>query len=75
MWHTQTSVEVGYRYRQIVNKYAEHTCDDDVVRARLLGDFSMRGAGECRKRNKKLRCILPHFFEHRHRSCHSLAGG
>jgi len=43
MWHTQTSVEVGYRYRQIVNKYAEHTCDDDVVRARLLGDFSMRG--------------------------------
>lgn len=43
MWHTQTSVEVGYRYRQIVNKYAEHTRDDDVVRARLLGDFSMRG--------------------------------
>jgi len=43
MWHTQTSAEVGYRYRQIVNKYAERTCDDDVVRARLLGDFSMRG--------------------------------
>ena len=43
MWHTQVSAEVGYRYRQIVNKYAEITCDDDVVRARLLGDFSMRG--------------------------------
>ena len=43
MWHTQVSAEVGYRYRQIVNKYAELTCDDDVVRARLLGDFSMRG--------------------------------
>lgn len=43
MWHTQVSVEVGYRYRQIVNKYADLTCDDDVVRAKLLGDFSMRG--------------------------------
>lgn len=43
MWHTQVSAEVGYRYRQIVNKYAHITCDDDVVRAKLLGDFSMRG--------------------------------
>ena len=43
MWHTQVSAEVGYRYRQIVNEYAERTCDDSVVRARLLGDFSMRG--------------------------------
>ena len=43
MWHTQVSAEVGYRYRQIVNEYAERTCDDDTVRARLLGDFSMRG--------------------------------
>ena len=43
MWHTQISAEVGYRYRQIVNKYAALTCDDDVVRAKLLGDFSMRG--------------------------------
>lgn len=43
MWHTQISAEVGYRYRQIVNKYAELTCDKDVVRAKLLGDFSMRG--------------------------------
>lgn len=43
MWHTQISAEVGYRYRQIVNKYTELTCDDSVVRAKLLGDFSMRG--------------------------------
>lgn len=43
MWHTQVSAEVGYRYRQIVNEFAARTCDDDVVRARLLGDFSMRG--------------------------------
>lgn len=43
MWHTQISAEVGYRYRQIVNEYADITCDDSVVRARLLGDFSMRG--------------------------------
>lgn len=43
MWHTQISAEVGYLYRQIVNKYAELTCDDTVCRAKLLGDFSMRG--------------------------------
>lgn len=43
MWHTQVSAEVGYRYRQIVNKFAERTCEDGVSRARLLGDFSMRG--------------------------------
>lgn len=43
MWHTQVSAEVGYRYRQIVNEFAERTCDDNVSRARLLGDFSMRG--------------------------------
>ena len=43
MWHTQVSAEVGYRYRQIVNEYADATCDDSVARARLLGDFSMRG--------------------------------
>lgn len=43
MWHTQVSAEVGYKYRQIVNKYADMTCDADIVRAKLLGDFSMRG--------------------------------
>lgn len=43
MWHTQVSAEVGYRYRQIVDEYAALTCDDSVVRAKLLGDFSMRG--------------------------------
>ena len=43
MWHTQTSAEVGYRYRQIVDKYAKLTCDDTVNPRKLLGDFSMRG--------------------------------
>lgn len=43
MWHTQVSAEVGYRYRQIVNKFHAMTCEDSVNPARLLGDFSMRG--------------------------------
>lgn len=43
MWHTQVSAEVGYRYRQIVQKYKDLTCDDNVPVKRLLGDFSMRG--------------------------------
>ena len=43
MWHIQISAEVGYRYRQIVQKYRDMSCDEDVRTARLLGDFSMRG--------------------------------
>ncbi len=43
MWHIQISAEVGYRYRQIVQKYKNKTCDESVRTARLLGDFSMRG--------------------------------
>ena len=43
MWHIQVSAEVGVRYRNIVEKYRQLSCDDDVRTARLLGDFSMRG--------------------------------
>ena len=43
MWHIQVSAEVGYRYRKIVQKYKDMTCDESVRVARLLGDFSMRG--------------------------------
>ena len=43
MWHIQISAEVGYRYRQIVQKYKDLSCDEGVRTARLLGDFSMRG--------------------------------
>ncbi|MDO4799341.1 MAG: nicotinate phosphoribosyltransferase [Bacillota bacterium] len=43
MWHPMISATVGASYREIVDAYAERTCDDSVVRARLLGDFSFRG--------------------------------
>ena len=43
IWHIQIAVEVGKRYRKIVDKYRELTCGDEVRSARLLGDFSMRG--------------------------------
>ena len=43
MWHTQISAEVGYRYRKIVDKWVEATCDDSVNPRKMLGDFSMRG--------------------------------
>ena len=43
MWHTQVSAEVGVRYRKIVQKYHDLTCDDSVPVSTLLGDFSMRG--------------------------------
>lgn len=43
MWHPMISATVGASYRDIVNIYAQKTCDDKVSRARLLGDFSFRG--------------------------------
>lgn len=43
LWHAMVSANVGYRYRKIVDKYYDISVDDDVPRARALGDFSMRG--------------------------------
>ena len=43
IWHIQVAAEVGKRYRKIVDKYVEKTCDPDIRAARMLGDFSMRG--------------------------------
>ena len=43
LWHTMMSANVGYNYRQIVNHYYDLSVDDNVPRAKALGDFSMRG--------------------------------
>lgn len=43
LWHTMLSANVGFNYRNIVNKYYDISVDDTVPRARSLGDFSMRG--------------------------------
>ena len=47
LWHTQLSANVGYWYRTIVNKYFDISVDDNIPRARALGDFSMRGQESC----------------------------
>ena len=46
MWHPMIAATVGYTYRQIVNKYYDKTCDDNISRARALGSFDFRGE-EC----------------------------
>ena len=43
MWHGILSANVGYAYREIVNKYYDETVEDSVKKAGALGDFSMRG--------------------------------
>lgn len=43
LWHPMISANVGYRYRQIVNKFYELSVDENVPRCRAIGDFSMRG--------------------------------
>ena len=45
-WHPMLVATVGYTYRQIVNKYYDLTCDDNVPRSRALGAFDFRGE-EC----------------------------
>lgn len=45
-WHPMLAATVGATYREIVNKYYNLTCDDDVSRARALGAFDFRGE-EC----------------------------
>lgn len=47
LWHTQISANVGFRYRQIVDKYFGISVEDNVPRNRALGDFSMRGQESC----------------------------
>jgi nicotinamide phosphoribosyltransferase len=43
LWHAQLSANVGFRYRQIVDKYYGISVDDNIPRSRAVGDFSMRG--------------------------------
>ena len=43
MWHTQVAAEVGRRYRKVVDKWVEKTCDSTVNPRKMIGDFSMRG--------------------------------
>jgi len=42
-WHPMIAATVGYTYRQIVNHYYDITCDDNVSRAKALGNFDFRG--------------------------------
>ena len=46
MWHPMISATVGLTYREIVNKYYDLTCDDNIAKARALGAFDFRGE-EC----------------------------
>lgn len=46
MWHPMLAATVGATYREIVNKYYDKTCDDNILRAKALGAFDFRGE-EC----------------------------
>ena len=46
MWHPMIAATVGATYRDIVNRYYDFTCDDNISRARALGAFDFRGE-EC----------------------------
>ncbi len=43
MWYPQITATVGKTYRDIVNKYYNMTCDDEISRERALGAFDFRG--------------------------------
>lgn len=43
IWHPMVAANVGYWYRDIVNKYYGISVEDNVPRSKALGDFSFRG--------------------------------
>ena len=43
MWYPMICATVGHSYREVVNKYYEETCDDNIPRRRALGNFDFRG--------------------------------
>jgi len=46
MWHPMLAATVGHSYRQIVDRYYDLTCDDNISREKALGAFDFRGE-EC----------------------------
>ena len=42
-WYPMICATVGNTYREIVDKYYDLTCDDNVPRRRALGNFDFRG--------------------------------
>ncbi len=45
-WHPMIAATVGATYREIVDRYYDMTCDDDILHAKALGAFDFRGE-EC----------------------------
>lgn len=45
-WHPMIAATVGVTYRDIVNRYYNETCDNNVPRNKALGSFDFRGE-EC----------------------------
>lgn len=45
-WHPMLAATVGATYRDIVNKYYDETCDDNIPKNKALGSFDFRGE-EC----------------------------
>ncbi len=43
LWYPMITATVGYTYRQIVDKYYDSTCDDNIPHKFALGSFDYRG--------------------------------
>lgn len=43
IWYPQITATVGATYREIVDRYYDLTCEDNVSRAKALGSFDFRG--------------------------------
>ena len=43
VWYPMICATVGNTYREIVDKYYDLTCDDNIPRRRALGNFDFRG--------------------------------
>lgn len=43
MWYPMVCATVGHTYREVVDKWYDKTCDDNVPHRRALGNFDFRG--------------------------------
>ena len=43
MWYPMVCATVGHTYREVVDKWYDKTCDDNIPRRRALGNFDFRG--------------------------------
>ena len=63
LWHPTTSATIAYRYREIVEEYAEKQGVNKLTIPMLIGDFSMRGQTSIESAKRSSAAFLTSFYK------------